>query len=65
MAFEFAEVVAQLVQSVLIEGKLERADDGLVNLFGRPAADGTAIVQKNLQEPNNPSVVNFDSGIAD
>ena len=63
--FELAEVVAQLVQTVLLEGKLERGDDGLMNLFGRPTADSTAVVQENFQQPNDPNVVNFDSGITD
>jgi hypothetical protein len=42
MAFEFAEIVTKLVESVLFRGKLERGDDGRVNLFGGPAADSGA-----------------------
>ena len=65
VTFELAQVVAQLVQTVLLGGKLEHSEDGLVNLFGRPAADGTAVVQENFQQPNNPGVVKFDAGITD
>ena len=57
MAFEFAQVVAELVQTVGFRGKLEGGEDGLVNLFGCPAADGTAVMEENLQEPNDPNVV--------
>ena len=36
-----------------------------MNLFGSPAADGTAAMQENLQKPDDPRVVDFDSGITD
>lgn len=49
MSFEFAEIVTELVQPVGFGRKLERRDDGLVNLFDGPAADGSAIMQENLQ----------------
>jgi len=35
----------------------------LVNLFGRPAADSTAVMQKNLQKPDDPGIMDFDAGI--
>ena len=65
MAFELAQVVAELVQSVCFRGELERGEDCLVNLFGGPAADGTAVMQENLQQPDDPGVVDFDAGITD
>ena len=65
MAFELPEVVAELVQAVLFRGKLECGNHGRVNLFGRPAADSTAVMQKNFQKPDDPCVVEFDAGIAD
>ena len=36
-----------------------------MNLFGSPAADGSAAVQENLQEPDDARFVDFDSAIAD
>ena len=49
MSFEFAEIVAELAEPVCLRGKLERGEDGLVNLFGGPAADGVTTMQENLQ----------------
>ena len=49
MAFEFAEIVAELVQPVRLRRELEGGEDGGVNLFGSPTADGVAPVQENLQ----------------
>ena len=48
MAFEFAEIVAELVEPVGLRRKLEGGQDGGVNLFGSPTADGIAAVQENL-----------------
>ena len=49
MAFEFAQIVAELVQAVSLRRKLERGEDGGVNLFGSPTADGVAAMQESLQ----------------
>jgi hypothetical protein len=49
MAFEFAQIVAELVQAVSLRRKLERGEDGGVNLVAGPTADGIAAVQENLQ----------------
>ena len=49
MAFEFAEIVAELVEPVRLRRELEGGEDGGVNLFGSPTADGIAAVQENLQ----------------
>lgn len=49
VSFELAEIVPDLVESVLFGGKLECGEDCVVNLFGRPAADGTAVMQQNFQ----------------
>jgi hypothetical protein len=64
VALEFAQIVAELVQCVLFRGKLERRNHGLVNLFGRPAADSSAVVDENFQQPNDTHIVDFDAGIA-
>jgi hypothetical protein len=65
VAFELAQVVPELVQAILFRGELERGDDDRVNLFGGPATDGAAVMQENLQQPDNPRVMDFDAGIAD
>ena len=49
MTFEFAEVVAKLIQAVGFGGKLERGEYGLVDLLGGPASDGIASVEKDIQ----------------
>ena len=42
VAFELAQVVAELVQPVLFGGELERGEDGFMDLFGRRAANDVA-----------------------
>jgi hypothetical protein len=64
MAFQFPQIIAELVQSVGFGRKLERGKDGLVNLLGTPTADGGAAVQEHLQEPDDPGVVDLDAGIS-
>ena len=49
VALQFAQVIAELVQAVGFGGKLERGENGLVDLFGGPAADGGAAVQEDFQ----------------
>jgi hypothetical protein len=65
MAFQLAQILAELVESVRFRGQLKRSENCLVNLFGRPAADGAAVVQEDLQQPDNPGVMDFDAGVAD
>ena len=49
----------------IVSGKAGTCNNRLVDLFGRPATDGSAIVQENLQPPNDPPVVDFDSRARD
>ena len=63
--FEFAQIVPELVESVIFRRDLKRGDDCVVELFGRPAADGTAVVQENFQQPDDPRVMDFDARITD
>ena len=65
MAFEFAQVVAELVQAVPVFGDLERGEDSLVDLFRGPAADAAAAVQQNLQQADHARVLDSDAGITD
>jgi len=60
VAFELAQVVAQLVKAVSFLGEAEGGEDGLVDLFGGPAAG----VQENLEEADDARVVDLDAGIA-
>src|SRR3984893_7134995 len=64
MAFELAQVIAQLVQAIGFVGDVECGEDGLVDLFGGPAADMTAAVQEHLEEADDARVVDLDAGIA-
>ena len=65
VAFQLAEVVAELIELVALREELEGGEDCLMDLFGRSAADGTAVMQENLQQPDDPGVMEFDAGITD
>ena len=65
MTFELAQIVAQLVQTIRWFGETEGREDGLVDFLRGPAADVSAAMQQNLEEPNDSSVVDFDAGITD
>ena len=49
VAFEFAQIVAELVQPVSMSRKLKRGEEGLVDLLGGPAADRVAAMQEDFQ----------------
>ena len=65
MAFELAEIVTELVQTILFRGQLKRREDRLVNLSGGPAADGAAVVKQYFEKADDPGVVDFDAGVSD
>jgi len=65
VAFELSQIVTELVESVCFGRKLEGGNDGLVNLFGGPAPYGTAVMEEDLQQPDNPLVMDFDAWITD
>jgi len=46
---ELTQIVAELVQPVGLGRKLKSGEDGLVDLFGGPAADGIAAMEQNLE----------------
>ena len=48
MTPEFAEVVAELVETVTFIGEMEGGEDGLVDLVGSPTADVSAAMEENL-----------------
>src|SRR5947209_8806815 len=49
VTFEFAQIVAELVQPVSMGRKLERGEDGLMDLLGGPTADRVAAMQESFQ----------------
>src|SRR5580700_1826713 len=65
VAFEFAQVVAQLVDAVAFVGELEGAEDSLVDLLGGPATDVAAAVQQDLKETDDARIMQLDAGVAD
>ena len=48
VALQLAQVVAQLVQAVGAVGEVEGGEDGVVDLFGGPAADMTAAMEEEF-----------------
>jgi len=49
VALEFAQIVAELVEPIGVGRKLKGGEDGLVDLFGSPAADRIAAMEQNLE----------------
>ena len=49
VTFQLTQIVAELVQALIVRRKLEGGEDGGMNLFGSPAANGVAAVQEDLQ----------------
>jgi len=49
MPLEFAKVVANLVEGVGFGRKLKGGENGLMDLFGGPAAEGRSGMQENFQ----------------
>ena len=49
VALEFAQIVAELVEAVGFGGKLKGGEDGLVDLFRGPSADGIAAMEQDLK----------------
>jgi hypothetical protein len=61
VAFEFARVVAELVEAVGSFGKLEALKNNLVNVPGSPAAKAVAAMQENFKQPDYASLVDLDT----
>ena len=49
MAFQLAQIVAELVESIGFRGELKSSEDGFMDLSGSPTSDGVAAVQENFQ----------------
>ena len=65
MAFEFAQVVAELVEAVGFFGKLEALKNNLVNVPGSPAAKAVAAMEQNFKQPDDASLMDLDTGVVD
>jgi hypothetical protein len=50
VAFEFAQVVAELVEVVGFFGKLETLKNNLVNVPGSPAAETVGAMEQNFEQ---------------
>ena len=64
MTLELTEIVTKLIQAVGLLGNSEAGQDRRVNLFGGPTADVAAAVEENLQQPDDPGLMDFDASIA-
>src|SRR3954463_536953 len=64
VAFELAQVVAELVEAVGGVGEVEGGEDGAVDLLGGPATDVTAAMQEHFEQADDAGVVDLDAGIA-
>ena len=64
MAFELAQVVAQLVEAIGFLGEVEGGEHRKVDLFGGPAADVSAAVQEDFEQTDDAWVVDAVAGIA-
>ena len=62
VAFEFAQVVAQLVDAVASVGELEGGDNGLMDLLGGPATDVAATVQEDFEQADDARIMELDQG---
>ena len=65
MTPEFAQIIAELIKTIILIGEMEGGEDGLVDLIGSPASDMSAAMEENLAQADDASIVDFDAGIAD
>ena len=65
MPFEFAQIVAELIESVFLGGDLEGGDDRFVDLFGGPAAGGAAVMEQHFEKTDDTCVMDFDARVTD
>ena len=65
MAFQLAQIVAELVEAVGLGRELKGFENGLGNLLGGPTAHGGARVHENLQQTDEAGILDADAGIAD
>jgi hypothetical protein len=63
VAFEFAQVVAELVKSVGFFGELETLKNNLANVSGSPAAEAVTAMEQNFEQPDDASLMDLDTGV--
>ena len=64
MTPEFAQIIAELIKTIIFIGEMEGGEDGLVDLIGSPASDMSAAMEENLAQADDASIVDFDAGMA-
>ena len=64
MALELAQIITELVESIGFGRKPKASEDGVMDFFGGPTADGVTAVQQNFEQADHAGVVDLDSGIA-
>ena len=64
MPFELAQVIAQLVEAVGLLREVERGEDGMMDLPGRPTTDLRTAMQENLEQAHDTRLMDFEAGIA-
>src|SRR6266436_1226880 len=64
VAFELAQVVAQLVEAVGAVGEVESGEDGVVDVLGGPAANMAAAMEEDFEQADDAGVVDLDPGVA-
>src|ERR1700746_3800705 len=65
MAFELAQVVAQLVEAVGLLGEIEGSEDGAMDLAGGRAADLRTAMQEHLEQTHDARLVDLEAGVTD
>jgi hypothetical protein len=65
MAFQLAQIVAELVEAVGLGRERKGFENGWVNLLGGPTAQGGARVHENLQQTEEAGILDAEAGIAD
>jgi hypothetical protein len=65
VALEPTQVVAELVETVGGIAEVEGGEDGVVDLFGGPAADVGAAMQEDFEQADDAWIVDLDPRIAD
>ena len=63
VAFELAQVVAQLAEAVGLLGEIEGSKDGVMDVAGGPAADLRTAVEEDLEQADDARLVDLEAGI--
>ena len=61
---QFAQVVAQLAEAIVLSGEVMASDDACVQLAGGPVVDEPTGMQHRLEDTNDPVVMQLDARYA-